>query len=215
MVLRLANALQMPREATNAAMHAAGFANAYSRRCANDAALEPVRKAVAHMLSAHEPYPAVAIDRAWTIVAANAPAVRLFSLVGAAGAANMIDALLAAAEGEAIENWEETAVLSLSRLRAEIIATGGDRVLEQYSEKIAAHPRMKRFDTSQVDFSQAVIPTIFSVGGVRLSLFSTIAQFGTVQDVAAADLRIEMMFPADDASERWLRSGASLADAPA
>lgn len=215
MVLRLATALQMPREAANAAMHAAGFAKAFSHRATDDAALEPVRKAVAHMLSAHEPYPAVAIDRTWTIIAANAPSVRLFSLVGATGSANMIDALLAAAEGDAIDNWEETAALSLSRLRAEIVAAGGDPVLEQYSERIASHPRVKRFDSSQIDFSQAVIPTIFNVGGEQLSLFSTIAQFGTVQDVAAADLRIEMMFPADDASEHWLRRRAMLADKPA
>jgi hypothetical protein len=53
-----------------------------------------------------------------------------------------------------------------------------------------------------------VIPTTLNVGGRRLSLFSTIAQFGSVQEVEASEIRIELMFPADDATAAFFEDAA-------
>jgi hypothetical protein len=44
----------------------------------------------------------------------------------------------------------------------------------------------------------AVIPARYRLGGQVFSVFTTIAQFGTAEDIALADLRIEMLFPADE-----------------
>lgn len=197
MVTKLADALQMPKEIANQAMNAAGYAPAFPQLPINDNALSPVREAVSLMLANHHPLPAVAIDRHWDIVDANSAAAAFFEALGVSGASNLFDALGAAGEGDVIENWEETALLALARLRTEIIQHGGDRILERYAAQIASHSRLSAFDPDTVDFNQAVIPTVMNVAGKRLSLFSTIAQFGTVQDVAACDIRVEMMFPAD------------------
>lgn len=208
MVLRLAEALNMPRETANEALGAAGFAAAFPALPPDADALAPVREAVRLTLANHAPYPAVVIDAHWDLVDANPPAMAFFTLAGVAGAGNLVDAFLAAAASDVIENWEEIALVMRTRIRAEIAAAGGDRTLERFADAIDKHPRLADFDASRVDYSRAVAPTVFRADGVRLSLFSVFAHFGGVQDVRAADLRIELMFPADEPTRDWFRRAA-------
>lgn len=200
MVIKLADALQMPKDTANIALQSAGFAPVFPQLELSDEALAPLRLAISNMIANHAPLPAIAIDRHWDVLEANAAAESMFAALGVDGAANMIDALIAAGESNLIENWEETALLALARLRSEIAQLGGDRTLERYAAQIIGHPRLQHADTESVNFQQAIIPTAFNLGGVRLSMFSTIAAFSTVQDVAASDIRVELMFPADDAT---------------
>jgi transcriptional regulator with XRE-family HTH domain len=72
MVLRLAERLEVPLRERNVLLLAAGFAPVFGERRLDDPALAPARAAVDLVLKGHEPYPAVAIDRHWTLVAANA-----------------------------------------------------------------------------------------------------------------------------------------------
>lgn len=207
MVLRLADALAMPKATANRALAAAGFAPVFPQLAANAAELAPVRAAIETMLRNHEPFPAVAIDQDWTIMSANDAAIALFSALDLGGAGNMLEALLQAGDGDAIENWEETALLALQRVRAEIAALGGGEKLEALADALAHHKRLAGADLAGVNLNQAVIPTHFRLNGERLSMFSTIAQFGTVQDVGASELRIEMMFPADETTRRYFERG--------
>ncbi len=71
------------------------------------------------------------------------------------------------------------------------------------AERIAAHERIKASNIADINLDQAVIPTIFTLGKTRLSLFSTIAQFGSVQELRASEMRIEMMFPMDEVTGDW------------
>lgn len=203
MVIKLANALNMPKDTTNNAMQIAGFAPVYPQLETDAADLAPMYEAIAHMLKVHDPFPAFAMDRHWDIVNANTGAIALFIAAGVTGAANMIDAICAAGESDVIDNWEETAILALARLRAEIAQLGGDRILERYAAQLADHPRLANADLSDVDFAQAVIPSVFNLNGRKLPVFSTIAVFGTVQDVNVSDLRVEMMFPGDEEAKRY------------
>lgn len=203
MVARLADALDMPKDIANQAMHAAGFAPLFPQLPLDDEALSPVREAVSLMLTNHFPLPAFALDRYWDIVDQNGAAQLFFNALGISGAANMLDALGAAGETSMIENWEEITLLMLARLRVEIIHYGGDRTLENYAQKLSVHPRLAAFDRDAIDTNQAVIPIVLNLSGNRLSLFSTIAQFGSVQDVTASDIRIEMMFAADESTKAF------------
>ena len=200
MVVKLAGALDMPKDVANMALHAAGFAPAFPQLDLDDNALAPLRRAITAMITNHAPFPAVAIDRYWDVLEANPAAQSLFATLGVGGATNMIDALIAAGEGDLIGNWEETALLTLARLRTEIVQLGGDRTLERYAGQLSSHPRLGDFNIDDVNFQQAIIPTIFNFAGTRLSMFSTIAGFGAVQDVVASDIRIELMFPTDEQS---------------
>lgn len=201
MVLKLAEALSMPKETANRALHSAGFAPAYPALPFDDDALKPVRAAVDMLLDNHNPFPGVALDRWWNVTDANQGAAALFAELGAAGSLNMLQVLLDLSETGVIENWEENALLILNRLKVEITHYGGDDRLEAFAACFADHPRLKALNRP-VDYNQAVISTVLRLGDSRLSLFSTIAYFGSVQDVSASDIRIELMFPADEATRR-------------
>jgi transcriptional regulator with XRE-family HTH domain len=198
MVLRLSEALQLPRSAANQALHAAGFAPVYPSLSDDAPELAPVNQAIATLLDQHDPFPGYAIDRHWNIVTSNKGAEMIVALAAPGGPANLIDILLATAGLDLIENWEEVAVLTLSRLRTEILELGGDEQLSGLAKRLAAHERVRRVDMGSINLNQAVIPTIFRVGENRLALFSVIAQFGSVQDTKAGETRIELMFPMDE-----------------
>lgn len=205
MVLRLAEALEMPKSAANQALGAAGFAPAYPSATPDAPDLVWARRAIDSMLSKHEPFPGAAVDRHWNVVAANAGAMRLFAVLpGASPAANMVELLLALGDGATIINWEEMAGLGLTRLRAEIAHLGGDARLEGYAQRLALHPRLAGRAAPAGD--RMIIPMRLDLGGARLSLFTTIAQFGSAQEIALSETKIELMFPADEATERWFLS---------
>ena len=80
MVLHLANRLDVPLRERNVLLTAAGFAPMYAERGLDDPALRAAREAVEQILKAHEPYPALAVDRHWNMVSHNAAALPLFGL---------------------------------------------------------------------------------------------------------------------------------------
>jgi len=198
MVMRLSDALQLPRPAANQALNAAGFAPVYPSLPDDAAELEPVNQAIETMLSRHDPYPGIAVDRHWNVVNSNQGAQMLLALSGSDGPANMMDVLINSANLGFIENWEEVALLSIARLRTEILELGGDEGLSALMQRISSLERVKNADMSAINLNQAVIPTILRFGETRLSVFTTIAQFGTVQDIRAGETRIELMFPMDE-----------------
>lgn len=208
MTLRLAAALDMPKAAANEALKSAGFAAVYPALPLNAPDLAPVRRAISMTLSSHHPFPGIAINRTWDVLEANDSARQLLAALG--GGPNMVEFLIYLGALDIVENWEETAFLALVRLRSEIAHLGGEERLADYAARLAAHPRLKNADLSAIDLDQAVIPTVFRVGDKRLSVFSTIAMFGSVQDVAASEIRIELMYPADEATAGFFRAFASV-----
>ncbi|MEP2102581.1 MAG: helix-turn-helix domain-containing protein [Parasphingorhabdus sp.] len=198
MVLRLSEALQLPRPMANQALHAAGFAATYPSLPEDAPELAPVHQAIATMLDHHDPYPGIAVDRHWNIVRSNKGAEMLLALASPGETVNMMEILIKSAEMSLIENWDEVAMLSLTRLRTEILELGGDEKLSALMQRVSDLDRVKNVDMGSINLNQAVIPTILRMGETRLSLFSTIAQFGSVQDTQAGETRIELMFPMDD-----------------
>ena len=71
MVLRLAERLQVPLRERNHLLLAAGYAPAFPERSLEDPDMAPVQEALDRILAAHEPYPALVIDRHFDVVAAN------------------------------------------------------------------------------------------------------------------------------------------------
>ena len=203
MVLRLSEALQLPRPAANQALHAAGFAPVYPSLSDDAPELAPVNQAITTMLDHHDPFPGYAIDRHWNVVTSNHGAQMILALASPGGPANLIDILINCADLDLIQNWDEVAVLSLSRLRTEILELGGDDNLSALARRLASLDRVKKIDMGSINLNQAVIPTIFRVGENRLSLFSVIAVSGRVQDTRAGETRIELMFPMDDDTVRF------------
>lgn len=200
MISKLGEALSLPLAVRNQMLAEAGFAARYPQRSWEAEEMAPVRAAVKHLLDQHHPYPAIAIDRHWTIMQMNPAATQLFALLGAGIGSSMIDTLLDPQVQANIENWPEVAHHALHRLRTESASRGGDAKLNDAIQALAKTP------APQQPCLMPVVPTVFRQGDLRLSLFTTIAQFGTPEDLALDDLKIELFFPSDDATEAILKA---------
>ncbi|MEM7328795.1 MAG: helix-turn-helix transcriptional regulator [Pseudomonadota bacterium] len=199
MIARLGDALSLPLAARNQLLTHAGYAARYAHRNWDSEDMAPIRAAVDHMLKKHEPYPAIAVDRLWTILQTNGPAAKLFGIMGVVEGANLMEVTLREEVQALIENWPEVAHHSAHRLRTESAAQGGVKELDDFAEALARAP------IPQSPPAGPVLPTTYRVGEMRLSLFSTIAQFGTPEDLTLDDLKIELFFPSDAATEQALR----------
>lgn len=194
MINRLGDALQLPLDARNHMLTNAGFAVRYKARDWDEAEMAPVRRAVSWQLDRHLPYPGLALDRLWTIRDANTTALAIFGAFGIGRGDSLLDLLMAEALPDAIENWSEVAHHAAIRLRTESAALGGLSELEDVIRYLSNVPPPKVISPAPV------IPTIFKQGEVRLSMFSTLSQFGTPEDLLLDDLKIELYFPMDDAT---------------
>lgn len=206
MVIQLSEALSIPRSDRNAMLQAAGFAQSYRRRDLDHEQMVHVRDAVTWTLQRHDPYPALAVDRHWTLVMANKSATMLLASANIHVGDSMLEAAINSDElRDSIVNWPDVARHIHTRLRTESAYLGGDPILDAAAEKLAIEIQPLR-DT---DLLPAIVPTTYRAGNLELSLFSTISQFGTAEDIALADLKIELMFPADDATREMLLAQAA------
>jgi transcriptional regulator with XRE-family HTH domain len=198
MVDRLALALALPGEVHNQLLTQAGYSMRYGLRSLGDEAMQPIRKAIDHMLSGHEPFPGLAIDRLWRVVAMNRPARAIFAPFGVEEGSSLLDMMGNPALPAMVENWPEVALATAQRLRTESLAQGGVPDFDTLAETLSR-------GLTPVSPSGPVIPTVLRRGADRLSLFATLAQFGTPGDITLEDLKIELYFPADAATEELLR----------
>ncbi len=210
MVLQLADSLAMPKAETNHALQLAGFTPAYLQRPVDDADLAPVHQAISHLLNSHMPYPAIALDDLWNIKAANKMAVMLLESSGFGGHKNLLEALASQTpEQSKIENWEETIGLLIARLRAETLISVPGPKLQTLVDNLISHFN-NHAKGKGIDRTKAVISTSFNIDGRIISVFSTIASFGSVQDVVLDNLKVELMFPADEVAEAYFREMANI-----
>lgn len=194
MVARLGEALQLPLDARNQMLTHAGYAVRFKGRDWDDSEMEPIRRAVTRQLERHLPYPGLAVDRFWTIRLANTTALALFAPFGVGIGDGLLDLMKSDILPHVVENWPEVAHHVAMRLRTESAALGG---VAEFDEAV----RYLSAVTSPDALSPGpVVPTILNQGDLRLSMFATISQFGTPEDLLLDDLKIELYFPMDDAT---------------
>jgi transcriptional regulator with XRE-family HTH domain len=214
LVLAIATHLDVPLRERNTLLLAAGYAPVYGERSLDDAEMDPVRTALDLVLSGHEPFPAVIVDRRWDLVSANATALRLFT-------AGVADRLLEPPvnvyrlglhpEGLAsrVRNMGEYSEHLLTRLQREVALTG-DPSLAALLVEVRDYPDLQHPGPAEAHPAQMLfLPMEFTtVDGDELSFFSTLATFGTALDVTLAELSIEAFFPADDRTRTILQAGS-------
>lgn len=199
MIVMLGEALTIPLSARNQMLAAMGFTPRYAARDWDETAMAPMRRAIDRTLDNHAPYPGIAIDRLWRLTRMNAPAQKMFGMLGLTEGSSMLDMLHNPLLWDMVENWPEVAHHSMLRLRTESAAQGGIPELDAAATFLADHAK------SGGDIGPAV-PTIFKFGDQRLSMFGTIAQFGSPEDATLEELKIELFFPADTATEQALNA---------
>jgi transcriptional regulator with XRE-family HTH domain len=215
MVLQLSETLDVPLRDRNAWLNAAGFAPIFRTRALDDPQMTQVMSAVRMMLTAHEPFPALALDRAWNIKMANASFERLSDLLGEdtwariGGDQRNLMRLFFHPKGirPLVTNWPAVGPLIWRRALREAEAVGGQEmkaVLDDLGQLQDAEMLGSPADTALVP----VMPFDLSVNGLTISMFAIVATFGTAQDVTADELRIETLFPADPETEALFRGVA-------
>jgi len=212
MVLHLAERLDVPLRERNVLLVSAGFAPVFPQRALGDPALQAARKAVDLVLKGHEPYPAIAIDRHWTLIAHNAAVPPLLATADPALLLPPVNVLRLSLHPNGlaprIANLGEWRAHLLTRLRQQIDVTA-DGELMRLLDELSAYPapggaKAPRATVSE-DYAGIVVPLRFITDAGTLSLFSTTTIFGTPVDVTLSELAIESFFPADAETAELLR----------
>ncbi len=199
MLLHLAQVLGVPRGSRNVLLQLAGFAATYPAQPLDAQDMAPVQAAMEWTVTRHAPYPALVMDSLWRLITLNAPATELLSAIGLGRGDSMLDALTDPLGARAaIQNWAEVGYHTMLRLRRESALAGGVPELDATANHLAQDKTISGWHPPAA--SPVIMPTIFALPSLQLSLFSTYASFGTVEDVALAEMKIELMFPADDAT---------------
>lgn len=208
LVLHLARHLDVPLRRCNELLLAAGFAPHYSERGYGGAELASVRRAVEMVLAGHEPYPAVAVDRAWDVIAANRAAGVLVDGVDAEAMAPTLNVIRATLHPKGMAphlvNGPEVAADLVARLRRDAELTADPR-LEALLAEIAEFPLVRASEPAARP--SVVIPLRLRRGDRVLELFTTMTVFGSPADVTVDELAVESFFPADEATAALLRAG--------
>lgn len=206
MVLLLAEQLQVPFRERNHLLLAAGHAPAFPERSLEDPELAPVREALDRILTAHEPYPAMVIDRAFNLVAANSAMGALAEWIDPELLEPPVNALRAGLHPRGLARWTvnlgEVRAYFVARIQRQVAITG-DEDLAGLLKEIVAYPapEHERLPASKLAAGEVLVPVrLRGPDGTELSLFGTVATFGFAGEVTTSELSIESLFPADRAT---------------
>ena len=211
MLLRLADRLDVPLRERNALLLAAGYAPMYRERPLADPSLAAARHAVELILAGHMPYPAMAVDRWWNVIAHNAALMPLLQGV-APELLQQPNALRLALhpQGAAprIVNLGEWRAHILARLHKQV-EVSGDAQLAALMEELREYPHPGTDTAPHTDLAGVIVPLQLRAGARVLKLLSTTTVFGTPVDVTLAELALETFFPADEETAEFLRASAA------
>ncbi|MFM0715257.1 helix-turn-helix transcriptional regulator [Paraburkholderia strydomiana] len=215
MLMDIAQALDIPLRERNTLLLAAGYAPMYADPAWNAQEMQSVTKALGRMLRQHEPFPALVMDRYWNVLMTNESAPRFFNcfidMTARKGPRNMLH-LMFDPDGlrPFVADWKSVADSLIQRVYREAVGRVIDERTRELVAALRAYPdvplgesaeRQAGTDSATAAAAMPVIPIGFVKDGHVLRYFSMVASVGTPQTVAAQELRIECMFPADDETE--------------
>ncbi|MBV9723567.1 MAG: helix-turn-helix transcriptional regulator [Gammaproteobacteria bacterium] len=204
----IAQALHIPLRERNALLLAAGYAPLYAERSLEEPEMAPVHEALDRFLRAHEPYPAVVLDRRYNLVSANDALVALLDGVAPELLAPPANALRVTLHPDGmaprIVNLAEWSAHLLHRLRRQAALTA-DPELDRLHEELSGYPGVS-LDAPPEDGSanRIVLPFRLRTPEAELAFFSTISTFGTAADITLDELMIEAFYPANAATASHL-----------
>ncbi|HJL15793.1 MAG TPA: helix-turn-helix transcriptional regulator [Sandaracinaceae bacterium LLY-WYZ-13_1] len=212
MVLVLANALDLPLRERNALLGAAGFAPIYRESALDGERMTHVRRALAFLLERQEPYGAIVVDRFWNVRDMNRGARRVMGcfLDDPSDPEVLGNAMHALFHPRGLRphvlDWEEAAGATIDRLHRETLGPGGEQTRALIDELLAYPGVPAHFAQPRpTELPDPFLPVHLKKGDRELRLFTLVSTLGTPIDVTAQELRIESYFPADDASDAFLR----------
>jgi len=211
MLLKLAELLEVPLRERNTLLISAGFAPMFSERKLDDPSLQAAREAMELVLKGHEPYPAIAVDRHWTLLAANRAVAPMLTDIKSELLAPPMNVLRASLHPDGLA----PRIVNLAQWRAHIFARlrrqieiSADPVLTALLEELTSYPAPEhpaRSGNGGEATNAFVVPMRLATPMGVLSFISTTTVFGTPIDVTLSELALESFFPADAATATALR----------
>ncbi|MFI6597535.1 helix-turn-helix domain-containing protein [Nonomuraea sp. NPDC050536] len=212
MVMKLSEELDVPLRHRNRLLVAAGFAPVFHEREVRAPEMEVVRQALDKILAGHEPYPALVVDAAWNLVAANSAVALFMDGVPAELLEEPVNVMRLSlhpqAMGGRLLNLPVVRAYLLAQLRRQAEASG-DGVLAELHDELAGYtyPGVELNVAHVPGPGDILLPLRIRHGDEVLSMFTTIATFGTPLDVTVSELAIETFWPADEETALAFKKG--------
>ena len=207
MILRLCDQLQVPLREQNRLLLAGGFAPVHPEHSLADPPMAQVSAAIDSILTAHLPWPALVIDGAWDLVAANDAVYGLLAGVDPRLLEPPVNVVRLTLDpgglAPRIVNLAEWREQLLDRLQREYDASGSKRL----ADLVAAYGGPGDLHSVDLDGSPApglLVPLVLRAGEQQLSFISATTVFGTTREITLSELAIEAFYPADDATRTAL-----------
>jgi transcriptional regulator with XRE-family HTH domain len=201
MVLHLAEHLEVPLAGRNRLLLAAGYAPVYGQRGLDEPDMNAVRAAVRQVLDGHLPYPALVVDRRWDLVDSNAAAEVFLDGVDEdllRPPVNMMRlALHPRGFAPRLLDADRVRSFLLTRLARQVARTGNGWLAALHDELVSYGPAG---ELPRPAAHEVALPIRLHHRGRELNLISTIATFGTAQDITLEQIAIESYFPTDAAT---------------
>ena len=210
MLLQVLEQLEVPLREQNSMLLAAGHAPAFPERSLDDPELAPVREALDLILTGHEPYPAIAVDRAWNLVAANSSVLALTAGldIDPALLEPPVNAVRASLHPRGlaplIVNLDGWRAFFRERLERQLAITGAEEVAVLV-EELATYPAPGPEHDLSADGALGPLRLRTPDGG-ELSFLPMFATFDMPFEVTTSELAIELLFPADRMTAERLES---------
>jgi transcriptional regulator with XRE-family HTH domain len=211
MILHLCEHLDIPLRERNRLLLAAGFAPGYAERSLSDPELRAAHQAMSAVLNGHDPYPAIAIDRRWTLVAANRAVGPLLTDCAPELLAGSINVLRLSLHPNGlaprIDNYAQWRSHLLHRVNRSIELSADPELIELHKElsSYPAPPHSSAAPTRHEPMHELIIPMRLRSPLGMLSFISTTTVFGSPLEVSLSELAIEAFYPADPATAEALR----------
>lgn len=209
MLLRLAEALDLPHRDANILLAAGGYTPVYSQANLDAPEMRPVREALEIMLHNQEPFPATVVDGCFNVLMANRVQLGLFAMLfpdgppsrgPPSGRLNVLELLFdPSGFRPLVANWNAVAGWMLRRLRRELAAFPQPALQALYERLLDMEPPADwEQPTGEPEGPMLTVDLVLQ--GQSLRMFSTLSRFGTALDVGAEELLVESYFPADEAT---------------
>jgi transcriptional regulator with XRE-family HTH domain len=200
MVDRLGDALQIPLRERNRLLEMAGLAATYPQGDLADDDLAPFSRAINRLLASHEPYPGFVLNRHWNMVATNQGTERFL-----AGTAERNTVRLVLGPWQPlIENFTEVARALYERLGADLLRYPDDETLGELHQEVRATLGGAHQPTAN-STSRVICPR-FRIDGSLVRTITVAARFESVADITLDEIRVELVYPEDEPSERFFHA---------
>ncbi len=217
MVLKLAAAMELPLRDRNRLLNEAGYRAAYTERPLEGEGLDQVKRALDFILEKQEPYPALVMNRCFDILMINHTGAKLvnalgFQLGGQNGPPNILYMTLHP-DGfrTCVKDWERSAQHMIHRAYRQLKGQDENDPLARILEEVKKYPGIPEHIIVEDPTKDAlpVLPIEIELNGMNLSWITTVASFGTPQDVTAEEIMVECMYPSNAETEAFAKALAA------